>query len=104
HLWPHVRHSRVVVTALDDPTHPGGAILVECDALPSMRACESLIGLARQVALALRNAELTTRLAGERVERRFRSLIETSSDIVAILDEHSNVRFISPAITNLLGV
>jgi diguanylate cyclase (GGDEF)-like protein/PAS domain S-box-containing protein len=104
HLWPHIKSPRVVVTALDDPRHPVGAILVESNRPLAKRARQSLIGLASQVALALRNAELTTKLAGERVERRFRSLIETSSDIVAILDEHGNVRFISPAITHLLGI
>lgn len=104
HLWPHIRGAYVVVTALDDPRTPIGAILVETDVVPSKRARQSLMGLASQVALALRNAELTTKLAGERVERRFRSLIETSSDIVAIVDEQGTVRFISPAITHLLGI
>lgn len=104
HLWPHIRGACVVVTALDDPRAPIGAILVESDEVPSKRARQSLMGLASQVALALRNAELTTKLAGERVERRFRSLIETSSDIVAIVDEQGTVRFISPAITHLLGI
>ena len=104
HIWPHIQRPHVAVIALDDPAHPVGAIVVEADTIPPARARESLVGLARQIALALRNAELTTRLAGERVERRFRSLIETSSDIVAILDENGLVRFISPAITNLLGI
>ncbi len=44
-------------------------------------------------------AEATTRLS----EDRFRSLIQNSSDVTLVMDEHGNCTYVSPAITALLG-
>jgi diguanylate cyclase (GGDEF)-like protein/PAS domain S-box-containing protein len=44
-------------------------------------------------------AETTLRLS----EDRFRSLVQNSSDVTMILDERGNIRYISPAVLDLLG-
>ncbi|MGI9577000.1 MAG: PAS domain S-box protein, partial [Microthrixaceae bacterium] len=63
----------------------------------------SLGSLCRQAAIALRAVERTEREVRERSEQRFGSLIENSSDIVAVLDEGDHVAFLSPVSQRLLG-
>ncbi|AGZ42649.1 diguanylate cyclase domain-containing protein [Actinoplanes friuliensis] len=61
----------------------------------------TLLVLGRQIAAFLDNAMLLRRL-GEQ-ERRFRSLIEHSSDLTVITDRRGLVTFSSPAVTRMLG-
>ena len=64
----------------------------------------SLEALCRQAAVALRAVERTERAVRERSEKRFGSLIENSSDIVAVLDEGDHLTFLSPVSKRLLGL
>lgn len=74
----------------------------------------SLRSLARECDLALRGAEAAEVRAREeserrwkegivRSERRFRALVQHSSDIVAVVDADQNISYISPAVRGLLG-
>ena len=80
-----------------------GLIVIRSSSPISDQTRRGTRALASQVALALQSAELSMRLARARVERRFRSLIEKSSDVVLILDTDGVISFVSPAITHILG-
>src|SRR5207302_1268464 len=56
------------------------------------------------VSLALESAALTEDIHRRKNERRFRALIEQSSDTVIVLDGDAHVAFVSPACHNLLGL
>ncbi|MGI8710930.1 MAG: putative bifunctional diguanylate cyclase/phosphodiesterase, partial [Acidimicrobiales bacterium] len=60
--------------------------------------------LASTVSLALESAVLTENLMRRRSERRFRALVENSSDIVLVVDEQRAITFASPAAHHLLGL
>ncbi|MEZ4679234.1 MAG: diguanylate cyclase [Caldilineaceae bacterium] len=59
--------------------------------------------LSAQIALALESFTLTENLHKQRSEARFRSLVIHGSDIIAIVDAHGGIRYISPAAERLLG-
>ncbi|MGH3088250.1 MAG: PAS domain S-box protein, partial [Rubrobacteraceae bacterium] len=60
--------------------------------------------LASQVALALERADLIEDLHQRQIEERFRSLIQNSSDVIAIFDENGAVSYVSPAVERMLGL
>ena len=62
---------------------------------------EALDDLAAKVSLALESADLSEDL--HRSERRFRSLVQNASDVIAVTDAGGNVLYISPAISTMLG-
>ncbi|MEZ5383430.1 MAG: EAL domain-containing protein [Microthrixaceae bacterium] len=53
--------------------------------------------------MALDSIALTDKLARQQSERRFRVLVESSSDIVLVLDEQRSIAFASSAADHLLG-
>lgn len=63
---------------------------------------------AKLAAVALRNLDLlererSARLAVERSEARFRSLVQNSSDVIRLLDAEGNLLYESPSIKRVLG-
>lgn len=64
------------------------------------RALETL---GANIALALETAELTEALQRERSERRFRALVENSSDLVVVVGNDGDMAFVSAASRRLLG-
>ncbi len=69
---------------------------------PTLR--QSVETLASTVSLALESAVLTENLLRRRSERRFRALVENSSDIVLVVDSERQITFSSPAAHRLLGL
>ncbi|MEM7285055.1 MAG: EAL domain-containing protein [Actinomycetota bacterium] len=63
----------------------------------------SLDSFASQVSLALDGVRLREQLHQRRSNRRFRALVENSSDVVMVLDERGLVAFASPTVRRLLG-
>lgn len=59
--------------------------------------------LCRETAIALRAVEQTEIQVKQRSEARFASLIDNSSDIVAVLNERLELGYVSPVATRLLG-
>ncbi|KAA0233186.1 MAG: hypothetical protein JJLCMIEE_02781 [Acidimicrobiales bacterium] len=59
--------------------------------------------LGREYVLARRSHDLMADLLKRRTERRFRALVESSSDIVAVVGEEGALAFVSPAATRMLG-
>ncbi len=65
---------------------------------------QSIETLASTVSLALESATLTENLLRRRSERRFRALVENSSDIVLVVNDERQITFASPAAHRLLGL
>ena len=63
----------------------------------------AVVALCRQGAIALRAVERTEEEVRERSEQRFATLIENSSDIVAIIDLEERLTYVSPVAERLLG-
>ena len=55
------------------------------------------------MALALDSAALVEEFHARRHERRFRALVEYSSDLISVMGADGRLRFVSPASTRLLG-
>jgi len=68
------------------------------DTIP--RAMETL---AHEAGLALESRELTERLHRDRSDRRFRSLVQNSQDLIFIMDEHGRILFSTPSVEEILG-
>jgi diguanylate cyclase (GGDEF)-like protein/PAS domain S-box-containing protein len=68
---------------------------------PDCGCTGGLTALGGQLALALEGAVLDRELRAS--ETRFRSLVQHSSDVVAVLDAAGEIRYISPAVTRVMG-
>ncbi|MBK5224431.1 MAG: EAL domain-containing protein [Acidimicrobiia bacterium] len=80
-----------------------GAIVVSTPASLPRAVCRALEALGTEVSFAIESAALTEHLHRERSERRFRVLVESSSDLILVIDDHYDCIFASPAIEWLLG-
>lgn len=66
-------------------------------------AARAIEDLADQVSMALESADLAEDIHQQRQERRFKVLVEHSSDLIGVLDSERLVSFVSPAAIRLLG-
>jgi len=81
-----------------------GALVVTTVQAISADVRQNVEALASTVSLALESAALTENLLRRRSERRFRALVENSSDIVLVVDGEGRITFASPATNHLLGL
>jgi diguanylate cyclase (GGDEF)-like protein/PAS domain S-box-containing protein len=63
----------------------------------------TLEALGREVALAIESITLTEEAHRRKSEERFRSLVQNSSDVVAVLGADGVAHYVSPAIERILG-
>jgi diguanylate cyclase (GGDEF)-like protein/PAS domain S-box-containing protein len=63
----------------------------------------SLERLSSQVARAIEGVKLIERRAAGRSEARFRSLVQNSSDLIAVLDERGDFTYLAPSVQSVLG-
>jgi diguanylate cyclase (GGDEF)-like protein/PAS domain S-box-containing protein len=94
--------STVVVAPLVSKNQLRGALTLVLAGPLDQLVVDALEALAADVSLALETATLTADLHRRRSERRFRALIENSTDIVIVVD-NGHVSFVSPAAERLLG-
>jgi diguanylate cyclase (GGDEF)-like protein/PAS domain S-box-containing protein len=59
--------------------------------------------LGAQAALALESALATADLLERRSEARFRSLVQTSKDLIAVLERDLTIRYVTPSVHAMLG-
>jgi len=59
--------------------------------------------VARQLLAVRENVRLLTETAARRNERRFRSLVQHSSDVIVVIRPSGEMRFVSPSATRVLG-
>lgn len=74
-------------------------ILVESDQVIPQERVAAIESVAGQLGLALDSLEA----AEEAHQRRFRALVENSSDLLVVLDENDHVSFVSPNVERVLG-
>jgi diguanylate cyclase (GGDEF)-like protein/PAS domain S-box-containing protein len=70
-------------------------------ALGAMSVAVLVIG--RQIAAVQENVRLVAERAARANEARFRSLVQHSSDVIAIVGEDTIIRFVSPSVSRIFG-
>lgn len=63
----------------------------------------ALATLASQASLALESVELAEDVLERRSEARFRTLVQNSTDIIAVLEEDLTIRYVTPSARAMLG-
>jgi diguanylate cyclase (GGDEF)-like protein/PAS domain S-box-containing protein len=95
-------YTAVVVAPMVSKNELRGALVLVAATELDQLVVDALEALAADVSLALETATLTADLHRRRSERRFRALIENSTDVV-IMVQDGRVSFVSPAAERLLG-
>ena len=80
-----------------------GVILVLTDSTLSEDRKAALEALGREVALALESVALAEEAHRRKSEERFRSLVQNSSDVVAVVGADGVAHYVSPAVERILG-
>jgi diguanylate cyclase (GGDEF)-like protein/PAS domain S-box-containing protein len=96
-----VSGATVVGVAIQGGVH--GAIVVDSPRRISRHVLEGLETLAAQVALALEGAALAEDLHARRGAERFRSLVQNSSDVIALVGRDLAIRYHTPSTQRVLG-
>jgi diguanylate cyclase (GGDEF)-like protein/PAS domain S-box-containing protein len=94
----------ILVAPLSSQHDLSGALILSSRRPTTLDLRQSVETLASTVSLALESAVLTENLMRRRSERRFRALVENSSDIVLVVDAERQITFASPAAHRLLGL
>jgi diguanylate cyclase (GGDEF)-like protein/PAS domain S-box-containing protein len=81
----------------------GGAIFAALSGPLPTESVHSLHAVGTQLGLAIERADLTDELHQQRSEDRFRSLVQSSWDVIAVTDVDSTVRYVSPSLSRVLG-
>jgi diguanylate cyclase (GGDEF)-like protein/PAS domain S-box-containing protein len=93
----------LVVAPLVARGRTAGAIIVS-SAIPIERGVVSaLTSVAMEVSLAIESAALTEDLHRRKSDRRFRALVEHSSEFIVVLDHEDHGIFATPVVERLLG-
>ena len=80
-----------------------GAFAIHTHEPLSRVAWEGVETLAAQVALALEGTALVADLHERRSSERFKSLVQNSSDIIAVLEHDLTIRYHTPSVERVLG-
>jgi len=80
-----------------------GVLVLELSVRPSEAAIVRVGRLATDVSLALEAKSLAEDLLRRESERRFRSLVQHSNDVVAVIDDQGRINYISPSCQAVLG-
>ena len=90
----------IMVTGLNDPSTVIGALRAGLRDFVA-KSPEYLNYLSKAVGEVLSKVRLEQRL--EESEQRFRSLVQSASDVIVILDANATIRYASPAVERVLG-
>ncbi|MDH4171341.1 MAG: sensor domain-containing diguanylate cyclase, partial [Acidimicrobiia bacterium] len=89
---------------LASPSGPTGRFRAVSTERPTEATQRSLASLANSIAAALEARVLAAAVERERVERRFRSLVQNSADVVAVVDRSGVIQYMSPVAERVLGL
>ena len=81
----------------------GGGLWVRTDGGSGPSYQQGLLTLAAQVGLALESVALTEDLLERESERRFRRLVQNSTDLIVVLEPDLTIRFATPSARSVLG-
>ena len=80
-----------------------GVLMVEADSVFPHELGDAFGALASQVVLSLEGVVLSRDLFERKSEARFRSLVQSSSDVILIIDPNATVNYQSPTALKILG-
>ncbi|MDQ3979283.1 MAG: PAS domain S-box protein [Actinomycetota bacterium] len=96
--------AQVVLVPLSSRGELSGAFLITTSGVLPAEPLLAVETLAGQVSLALESAALSEEIHRRRAERRFRVLVEHSSDLISVVGPDGLANFVSPASSDLLGL
>lgn len=102
-IGPHSGTVSTVIMPLGTRGDLRGVLIVSSPTELPTPVLAGLEALSSAVSLAMESAQLARDLHRREDERRFRSLIEHSSDIVCVTDQAGGFSFMSPSAQHLLG-
>ncbi len=82
---------------------PRGVITVRAPHVLPKAVRDAIEALGAQVGLALESSALTEALLERQAEERFRSLVQSSTDVIAILEPERRIRYHTPSAEHVLG-
>lgn len=80
-----------------------GVLVVETDSILPDELGGAFDTLASQVELSLESVALTQDLLERKSDARFRSLVQSSSDVILIIDPDATIHYQSPTVAKILG-
>jgi diguanylate cyclase (GGDEF)-like protein/PAS domain S-box-containing protein len=80
-----------------------GLAVVSSDTPVTRETARAVGGLVAQASLALERAQLAADVHRQRVEARFRSLVQNATDLITVIDSDGTVRYQSPSVRRVLG-
>jgi diguanylate cyclase (GGDEF)-like protein/PAS domain S-box-containing protein len=80
-----------------------GLAVVSSDAPLPGETVRAVMGLLAQASLALERAQLAEDVHRQRVEARFRSLVQNATDLITVIDVDATIRYQSPSVRRVLG-
>src|SRR5262249_5499866 len=89
-------YATLLASVMDDWTTPFGVLVLAAVALTGLV-------LVRQVAAERENLRLAAEAAAQKREARLRSLVHASSDVIAVLEVDTTVRYTTPSVERVLG-
>jgi len=82
---------------------PAGVLRLTARKPPSSSLRDALVTLVAQVAAALEGADRADDILERRSEARFRSLVQNSKDLIAVVEPDLTIRFVTPSSWTILG-
>jgi diguanylate cyclase (GGDEF)-like protein/PAS domain S-box-containing protein len=83
---------------------PAGLLRVTARRAPSAALRDALLTLSNQTAASLEGADRADDILERRSEARFRSLVQNSKDLIAVVEPNLTIRFVTPSSTSMLGL
>ena len=80
-----------------------GLALVQAEMPLPSQTVRTVEGVMAQVSLALERAQLAEGIHRQRVEARFRSLVQNATDLITVIDAEGTITYQSPSVRRMLG-
>ncbi len=97
-----VPNALVLAPVRSGTTTIGLAVVSSERPLPK-QTVQAVEGLMAQASLAMERAQLAEDVHRQRVEARFRSLVQNATDLITVIDPDGTIRYQSPSVRRMLG-
>jgi diguanylate cyclase (GGDEF)-like protein/PAS domain S-box-containing protein len=102
-LLGRVGSARTLVFPVIVGDRPAGILRIAARRSPSTALRDALLALVTEVAAALEGADRADDMLERRSEARFRSLVQNSKDLIAVVEPDLTIRFVTPSADPMLG-